>query len=80
MSDGPGKWFTPEEAIDKWCPHARPGMRDAPGMPDVNCLASDCMAWRWVRTHVAKDNHPTLSATEDKYGYCGLAGDPALKL
>jgi len=34
---------------------------------DCNCLASDCMLWRWEEdwTHTAR-----------KIGYCGLGGKP----
>ena len=79
MTDAP-KWFTPEEALDKWCPFARSETRSAPAIPDVTCLGSDCMAWRWVRTHVKNEAGDDTVATTDQYGYCGLAGDPKLNI
>lgn len=61
--------ITEEQARQKWCPMARASCygspfginRDQGGKPDVdtNCVASDCMMWRW------------FSLT---HGYCGLAG------
>lgn len=40
-----------------------------------NCIASKCMAWRWVPD---KDGE-TMKKVGDEYfevGYCGLAGKP----
>lgn len=62
--------MTEQEALTKWCPHARvdadsvPANRNADGLPDRGsmCLASGCMMWR---------------TTSSQHGYCGLAGRPA---
>lgn len=39
--------------------------------PWTRCLASGCMAWRWL------DYDEPHSAKEERRGYCGLAGQPA---
>jgi len=67
-----------EQAKSKWCPmvHIRhtafylPKMRDKAITETLekqrvyaNCIASDCMMWRW---------HPDYRQD----GYCGLAGVP----
>lgn len=46
----------------------------------INCIASECMAWRW--SDVRRENYnkdirvsmPTYSASTTE-GYCGLAGE-----
>lgn len=42
----------------------------------LNCLASECMAWRWMyalnQELTAKQN----ADLEHMQGYCGLAGNP----
>lgn len=66
---------TEEEARKKRCPlsfgvqEIRNGNGD--GIREAgpwNCIASDCMAWRWKLPHDG-------SCDDDK-GYCGLAGAP----
>ena len=65
--------MTEDEAKTKWCPHVRFTSNDErmydnrPSRhPDTACcIASDCMAWRWVNPH-----------SEAPDGYCGLAGRP----
>lgn len=40
---------TEEEAMMNWCPAMttrRPKKSEA--LPDLRCLGSDCMAWRWA--------------------------------
>ena len=74
------------EAKQKWCPFARMVIPDEGAMSitthnraaqakdatadHVACIASDCMAWRWIpevkMPHEQSDNE----------GYCGLAGKP----
>lgn len=52
------------EAKKRWCPFVREEI--LPGKPfngQPNCIASECMAWRW--------NH-----TKGEDGHCGLAGMP----
>lgn len=47
--------LTGREARKRWCPAMGDYERDR------NCVASDCMAWRW-------------DYEESDEGYCGLAG------
>ena len=65
--------MTEEEARQKWCPMAREYIvnndpdRHTNMFDDRNeCLASECMAWRWTVKHQDIASH----------GYCGLAGKP----
>jgi hypothetical protein len=62
--------LTEECAKTKWCP-----MHQAVSPPDTNCVASNCMFWRWAR----RDDEPEMIATDEDRnpkGYCGLAGKP----
>lgn len=73
--------MTEDQAKQKWCPFSRMAHWNAPTggnrptdpdgfIPHVNCIASDCMAWRWSLTNAeVKDGRLT-----PKEGYCGLAG------
>ena len=73
---------TEEEAKTKWCPFARltdgavrGGTYNRTGpAADLNCIASACMAWRWIEP--AKDQNRWQPVVLPKYGYCGLAGTP----
>jgi hypothetical protein len=63
--------MTEDEAKKKWCPMTRNiqvmGMnRNTIDYSDYksNCLASECMMWRWV----IKEGYP------NGRGYCGLGG------
>jgi hypothetical protein len=39
------------------------------------CIASQCMAWRWVRTNVRDPDGGNFTLPcDDQFGYCGLAG------
>lgn len=71
--------MTEEEAKTKWCPHVRIWSESGAGAnrdpycghsdtDKANCIAADCMAWRW-----------TQPETGDRPldGYCGLAGAPS---
>lgn len=42
----------------------------------AKCMASECMAWRWIDTHVQNPAHPDgdLIRSTRSYGTCGLAG------
>lgn len=42
--------------------------------PDYRCVASGCMAWRWIEIDLA-DGAQRQYGTIEK-GYCGLAGPP----
>lgn len=70
--------ITEEDAKRKWCPLARSIFVDNSGVPtsnaafnragglnNVNCKASECMAWRWL------DNNEDPAC-----GFCGAFGDP----
>ena len=48
--------MTEEQALSKWCPHARQSTDEFPTynrnekggtITSCSCVASDCMAWRW---------------------------------
>ena len=39
----------------------------------ANCIASGCMAWRWVEPPGPR--HPDMPERDER-GYCGLAGNP----
>lgn len=74
------------DAKTKWCPFARvgteSGVNRSPRTNDfgsdavAKCLASDCMAWRWVETHINDPAGSGMIITGDTYGFCGLAGQP----
>jgi len=72
-----------EEAKTKWCPHiqvtAAQSMNDVEygdnrgnGDENHNCIASDCMMWKWdiiLNRELAADK----INRDDYEGYCGLA-------
>ena len=70
--------MTETEAMRKWCPFFRQtsdlttNRNDDRGWEgeDGNCIASDCMAWRW------KSGQKRGSVGTESFGYCGLAGKP----
>lgn len=69
--------MTENDAKEKWCPLARVAMvhcdagnefigainRAAVMEAEVNCIGSDCMAWR-------------KAMGNPRYGYCGAFGKP----
>lgn len=90
--------LTEEEAKTKWCPYVRVEYGTTSGLnrdglgcaaDTAICLASGCMAWRWlmdephdiecasVRTQM--DPVPDLcncDGPSTRVGFCGLAGAP----
>lgn len=77
--------YTEDEARKKWCPFARviddlSGAASSARLRDgtVKCIASECMAWRWIDVTEQNDN-PTVADRTVKSsvrGFCGLAGQP----
>ena len=79
---------TEAKAKTKWCPFVRQSAQaahsnrgDHPNDGNVNCIGSDCMAWRWQ--WVIEDqpvplgvNAHEIDADGNWLGYCGLAGKP----
>lgn len=78
--------LTEEEARGKWCPFVRTGNGNnrvsAPpikaGAPLADeavgpCIASACMAWRWIERRNPQMHEVVLTST---HGYCGLASQP----
>lgn len=82
--------MTEDEAKTKWCPFVR--LTASQGEWHTNregpkshlsqeghacCIASACMAWRWVREEVSgrdADGFGYIRVVSG--GYCGLAGAP----
>ena len=61
--------LTEKDAGGKWCPQTMPQTSGDSSNGPFQCLASACMAWRWV--------DETCNASGEGWkGYCGLAGMP----
>jgi hypothetical protein len=60
--------LTEKEAREKICPHM---VRTS----YVKCVASGCMAWRFVRIEIPLE-FQNVENPEPPVGYCGLAGKP----
>jgi hypothetical protein len=67
--------MTEEQAKTKWCPMSnyqsygnRPFKSASLDEGSIGCLASNCMAWRWI-THIGD-----IQIADKIQGYCGLAG------
>lgn len=71
--------LTEAEAKTKWCPMASYRNRGGPQADSkARCLASGCMAWRWLARKGPADieerkNWPLIPNTnaEEPVGYCG---------
>ena len=66
-----------EEAKTKWCPQIRFTGTDNEGFfnnrgANCNCLASDCMMWKWDIT-LNRELAADKINRDDYEGYCGLA-------
>lgn len=76
--------MTEEEARKKWCPagrvyhsngsYNRTEARAVDG--PCKCIASDCMAWRWVKDPLINFvmNGEPVPDYKGEHGYCGLSG------
>lgn len=76
--------MTEQEATKKWCPHGRvysssgaynrteTRVVDGPS----RCIASNCMAWRWIKDPLIDfvTKGESLPDYKSEHGYCGLAG------
>ena len=60
--------MTEDDAKTKWCPQVRV-MSDGGLQADINCIASDCMMWRFDER---RDENMVLVPC-DTGGHCGLA-------
>lgn len=64
----------------KWCPmvrHSEQGVGGSYNRPTnggFNCIGAECMAWRWVQTHIYDNEGNLTILSGDTHGYCGLAG------
>ena len=56
-----------EDGTKKW-------VTTSPLAKECCCIASDCMAWRWARTHIADEQGNLTISSTDTHGFCGLAG------
>jgi len=78
--------MTEEEARKKWCPMARVfsgtnqwvcacnrNMLDRDSKK-ANCIASDCMMWRWHPKFVPPGKTVNLDDIKQTLGYCGKGG------
>lgn len=79
--------MTEAEAKTKWCPFTRTpasvlGRNDASlerNTASAKCIASACMAWRWIDTGFkweGRGPRPAVQPGKIGSGYCGLARAP----
>ena len=64
--------MTEDEAKTKACCGPRNNANS-----DVLCIASACMAWRWVQSGEPPATMTVPQAAAWKHGYCGLAARPS---
>ena len=78
------KMWCPAARIAAWEPFLetqsaasfnRPFRQAMPAQRECCCIASECMAWRWVETNI-NNKDGDLVPSDDTHGYCGLAGKP----
>ena len=65
--------MTEEDAKTKWCFAAGQNRREI--RLGEQCIASQCMAWRWQPTHINNPEGGDMIWSARAYGYCGLAGE-----
>lgn len=64
--------ITEAEAKTKWCPYQRSAL-----VREESCIASECMAWRWVNVEaLGRDELINEAAHYGPLGYCGAFGNP----
>ena len=81
--------MTEDQAKTKWCPFVRFGIDSLSGQltnrrtdhakaQNVNCIGSQCMAWRWIMTpdDAMETDGVGRMGGGTPTGYCGLAGKP----
>lgn len=64
-----------KDAHKKRCPAPMGTMHDE--RTQNHCIGDECMAWRWVQTHILKDGVTQLSS--NTHGYCGFAGPTPIR-
>lgn len=76
------------EARKKICPHLVPDIWREPRADNEmvyrvvdhpRCLASGCMMWRYVETHIKDADGDLTALSGDTHGYCGIGGPPPEK-
>lgn len=60
--------MTEEQAKTKWCPMVKVGIDN-----NFNCVASDCMMWRWVSAGEYIDGDRLVQQWRTE-GFCGIGG------
>jgi len=86
-------YLTEEEARKKWCPQVRITLIESGPSPShnrvcmegntynaigANCIASECMMWRWGSKFETGEEQEDLRQMDEKStkGYCGLGDNP----
>ena len=65
-------WHHADEARKRICPVSLGSDMS------ITCAVDDCMAWRWVMTHIKNPENPDgdLIQSHTTHGFCGMAGIP----